>query len=203
MLSWNMSRLSDNRKFKFLVPLIVALVVVSVAVVALYGLVGTPNAPVNEVQNDLQVNVGSGYPGMVDMVSASIEKNQSTLNTTINVKEPVTALGEQESAQFDIIVILENGEDVLQTYELRVDINSTGTFGLVQDVQTKTQHPLQLQVDSTKLTITASLAELKDATKAEWNIYSTYEKIAGNEIISSAYDFIPDEGLTTTNFSTD
>ena len=84
-----MSKLSDNRKLKFLVPLIVALVVVSVAVVALYGLVGNPNAEVNEAQDDMQVNIGSGYPGMVDMVSASIEKNQSTLNTTINVKEAI------------------------------------------------------------------------------------------------------------------
>ena len=198
-----MSKLSNNRKFKFLVPLIVALVLVSVAAVALSGLIGTPNAQANEAQNDMQVNIGSDYPGMVDMVSASIEKNQNTLTTIINVKEPVTALGEQESAQFDIIVILENKEDVLQTYELRVDINSTGTFALVQDVQTKTQQPAQLQVEGNKLTIKAPLTELNDATKAEWNIYSTYEKIEGNQIISSAYDFIPDEGLTTTNFSTD
>ncbi len=186
-----MSKLSNNRKFKFLVPLIVALVLVSVAAVALSGLIGAPNAQANEAQNDMQVNIGSDYPGMVDMVSASIEKNQNTLNTIINVKEPVTALGEQESAQFDIIVILENKEDVLQTYELRVDINSTGTFALVQDVQTKTQQPAQLQVEGNKLTITAPLTELNDATKAEWNIYSTYEKIEGNQIISSAYDFHP------------
>jgi hypothetical protein len=197
-----MSKLSDNRKLKFLVPLIVAIVVVSVAVVALYGLVGNLNAEVNELQDDMQVNVGSesGYPGMVDMVSASIEKNQSTLKATIDVKEPFTALGEQETAQFDVIVILENDEDVLQTYELRVDINSTGTYGLVQDVQTKTVQPSQLQVEGNKLTITATLAELSEATKAEWNIYSIYEKRAGNEIVSSAYDFVPDEGLRTTDF---
>ncbi len=195
--------ITKRGKFKVLAPMIAAILIATVILVTFYGFNGTPNAQVNEMQNDVQINVGSNYPGMIDMASASIEKNQSALNTIINVNEPVTALKEQESAQFDIIVILENNEDVLQTYEFRVDINSTGTFALVQDVQTKTQQPAQLQVEGNKLTITASLAELKDATKAEWNIYSTYEKIEGNQIISNAYDFIPDEGLTTTNFSTD
>ena len=197
-----MSHFSKTGNLKLLVPLTAAILIVAVGLVALYGFNGMPNAQVNEAQNDMQVNVGSGYPGMVDMVSASIEKNQSTLNATINVKEPVTALREKESAQFDIIVILENEQDVLQTYELRIDINATGMFGLVQDVQTKNQQPLQLNADGHKLTITAVLGELNNATKAEWNIYSTYEKLAGNQIISSAYDFIPDEGLRTTNFGT-
>jgi len=198
-----MSRLSSNRKFKFLVPLIVVVVVVSVVAVAFYGLNGAPDAEVNEMEDDVQVNIGSSYPGMVDMVSASVEKNQSTLITTITVKDPFTALGDQEFVQFDIIMILENEEDVLQTYEFIVDLNSTGTFGWVQDVQTETKQDAELQIEGNKLTVTATLAEVSDTTYAGWSISSVYEKRAGDEIYSSVIDFVPDEGLWTTYFSTD
>ena len=195
-----MLNITKRRKFKFLAPMIAAVLIAIVVLVTFYGFNGTPNAQVNEAQNDVQVNIGSYYPSMIDIVSASVEKNQSTLNVTINLKEPITVLGENESAQFDTIVILENEQDVLQTYELRIDINATGTFGIVQNVQTKNQQPLHLNVDGNKLTMTTTLSELDNATKAEWNVYSTYEKLEGNQIISNAYDFIPDEGLRTTNF---
>lgn len=197
-----MSMLSGNGKFKYIILIIVAVVLVSAVTIAIISLNQAPNASVNEVANDIQINVGSGYPGMVDIVSTSIERSQNTLSAIINVKEPFTVLGEQEAAEFDMIVILEDAEDVLQTYELRVDFNSTGTFALVQDVQNKTQQPAQLQVDGTKLTITTTLPELNAASQAEWNIYSAYEKRAGTEIISSAYDFLPDEGLALTIFPT-
>lgn len=195
-----MSRITKSRKFKLLAPMIAALLIATVILVTFYGFNGTPDAQVNEAQNDVQNNIGSYYPGMIDMVSASVEKNQSTLNATINLKEPVTALGENESAQFDTIVILENETDVLQTYELRIDINATGAFGIVQNVQTKNQQPLQLNSDGNKLTMTTPLGELSNATKAEWNVCSTYEKLSSNQVISNAYDFMPDEGLRTTNF---
>jgi len=179
-------------------------VVVLVAVGAFYSLNGAPDAQVNEMEDDMQVNIGSGYPGMVDMVSAVVDKNQSSLITTITVKEPFTAFGDLEFAQFDIIMILEKEEDVLQTYELIVDLNSTGTFGVVQDVQTETKQDVQLQIEGNKLTVTANLVELSDATYADWSISSVYEKrTIGDEIICSVIDFVPDEGLSTTYFSTD
>ncbi len=200
-----MSKLSRIGDFKFVVIPIVVVILVSAVTIAIISLNQAPNTQTNEVKeaaNDMQFNVGSGYPGMADMISTSIAKNQNNLTAIINVKEPFTALGEQEIAEFDMIVILEDAEEVLQTYELRVDINSTGTFALVQDVQNKTQQPAQLQVDGTKLTITTTIPELTAASQAEWNIYSAYEKRAGTEIISSAYDFLPDEGLNLTTFPT-
>ena len=154
----------------------------------------------SDPQNDIQSNIGSSYPGMVDIVGVSVQKNQTTFNSTITVKDQITMLGEGESVQFDMIVILENEEDALQTYEFRVDINATGIFGLVQDVQTKNPQPLQLNSDGNKLTMTATLSELNEATKAEWNIYSTYEKILGDQVVDNAHDFVPDEGLRVTIF---
>ncbi len=196
-----MSELTKIGKSKFLVSLAVGILIVAVIAVVFFVFVWKPSgAQEGDPQNDIQTNIGSAYPGMVDIVGASIQKNQTTFSSTITVKDAITTLGEGESVQYDMVVILENEEDVLQTYEFRVDINATGMFGMVQDVQTKNSKPLQLNSDGNKLTMTATLNELNDATKAEWNIYSTYEKISGDQVIDSAHDFVPDEGLRVTNF---
>jgi hypothetical protein len=181
---------------------LVAVVLLSALIAAVFfGLNGNPpSAQESDPQNDIQTDVGSSYPGMIDIVGASIQKNQSTFNSIITVKDPITTLSEGESAQFNLLVILENEEDVLQTYEFLININSTGMFGIVQDVQMQNPQPLQLNSAGTKLTMTAILSELNDATKAEWNIYSTYEKIEENQVVANANDFVPDEGLRVTNF---
>jgi hypothetical protein len=181
---------------------LLAVVLLSALIAAVFfGLNGNPpSAQGSDPQNDIQTDVGSSYPGMIDIVGASIQKNQSTFNSIITVKDPITTLSEGESAQFNLLVILENEEDVLQTYEFLININSTGMFGIVQDVQMQNPQPLQLNSAGTKLTMTAILSELNDATKAEWNIYSTYEKIEENQVVANANDFVPDEGLRVTNF---
>jgi len=186
-------------KFKILAVLLIAIIVVAAAV-ALYNSLGVTNPEANETQNDVQTNIGSNYPDMVDMVSASIEKQQTTLTTTIRVKEAIISLGEQETVQFNMIAVLENEEDALRTYELIVDINATGIFGFVQDVQTKQQYTAELSVEGDTLTITTTLNELADASQVEWSIYSIFEKLEGNQLVCSAYDFVPDEGMRTTTF---
>jgi len=186
-------------KFKILAVLLIVVIVVAAAV-ALYSSLGVMNPEANETQNDVQTNIGSNYPDMVDMVSASIEKQQTTLTTTIRVKEAIISLGEQETVQFNMIAVLENEEDALRTYELIVDINATGIFGFVQDVQTKQQYTAELSVEGDTLTITTTLNKLADASQVEWSIYSIYEKLEGNQLVCSAYDFVPDEGMRTTTF---
>jgi hypothetical protein len=187
-------------KFKLIASIAAAVLIITVSMVVFSGFIGAPAPQINEFQNDVQVNIGSSYPDIVDMVNALIAKNENLLNVAITVKDPIVALGDKESAQFDMILILENQEDALQTYELRVDMNASGCFGVVEDVQTKSQQPIQLIVDGNTLKITATLSELSSATKAEWNICSTYEKTSGNQVIDSAWDFVPDQGLTTTIF---
>lgn len=139
--------------------------------------------------------------GIIDIVSASIEKDQTTFNLNIQVKDPIIPLGTQESAQFDILTILEDDEEVLNTYEFIININSTGIFCTVQNIQTNILNQTQLVVDGSILSVTSTISELRDAVQAEWNILSTYEVMADNQIIFSAYDFAPDEGIKTTLFS--
>ena len=195
-----MLNIFESPRVKLLVPIIAVLLVSVVLAVAFAGLNGAPSTQANEKQNDLQVNIGTSYPGIADMVSASVAKTGSTLNATITVKGPIVPLTEEETAQYNMVIILENQEDVLQTYELRVDINATGVFGVVQDVQTKNQQHVELLADSNTLKMSSDLPELINATQAEWNINSTYEKLSGSQIVASAWDFIPDQGLRTTVF---
>jgi hypothetical protein len=197
-----MKRFKRVGKLKLSVVLLAGLLLGSVSFVLLSSFIGLPNGLMKDAFNDVQINVGSYYPGMIDIVGASIVKDQSVLNATITVKEPIIALGEDESAKFVVIVILENDDDVLQTYELCIDFNATGIFGVAQDVQTETLQPVQWSVDGVKLTIMATLSELSEATSVQWCMYSVYEKLAGNQVVSSANDFFPDEGLRTTYFET-
>jgi hypothetical protein len=190
----------EGSRVKLLVPIVAILLASVVLAVAFVGLIGAPSTQANEKQNDLQVNIGSSYPGIADMVSVSVAKAGSTLNATITVKSPIIPFTEEETAQFNMVIILENQEDVLQTYELRVDINATGVFGVIQDVQTKSQQHVELLLDGNTLKISADLPELINATQVEWSINSTYEKLSDNQIVASAWDFIPDQGLRTTIF---
>ena len=195
-----MLNIFESSRIKLLVPIIAVLLASVVLAIAFTGLIGAPSTQANEKQNDLQVNIGSSYPSIADMVSASVAKTGSTLNTTISVKDPIVPLTEGETAQYNMVIILEKQDSVLQTYELRIDINATGVFGVIQDVQTKSQQHVELLLDGNTLKISADLPELINATQAEWNINSTYEKLADNQIVTSAWDFIPDQGLRTTIF---
>ena len=161
------------------------------------GTTSSPTTPPSTPENSYDIN----NKDMIDIVSSSIERDQTNLKVTIQVKDPTGTLSNQELAEFEIIAILENQEDVLQTYELIVNINSSGTFCIVQDVQTKTQLPAQLSSEGDTILITATLSELGDATQVEWNILSTYEVVVNNQVIFSANDFVPDEGLKTTIFT--
>ena len=205
-----MSLFSKIGRFKLLIVILLVVLIVAVGVVVLNSYFPESNSAIKEAENDLQVNVPlpsnldesafSNSKGMVDLVSASLEKNQSTLEITVQVKDPIKALSSQEAAQFDVITVLENEDDVLQTYDFIVDVNSTGLFCLVQNVETNATHIGQFTVAGNKFTITTTLDELGAATKAEWSIYSTYDRFENSQVIYSVYDLIPDEGLKTTVF---
>jgi hypothetical protein len=200
MQSQDMLNLSSNRKATLIVLVVAVLLTTTILSIAILNFKAAPNSQSKETENDLQVNIGSAYPGVADLVSASIAKAGSTLNVNISVKDTITPLAEQETAQYNMVLIIENGTDVLQTYELRIDMNSTGLFGVIQDVQTKNQQRIDLEVFDSTLKMSTDFVELNDATQAEWNLNSSYEKVENNQIVVSAWDFIPNQGLTTTIF---
>ena len=197
-------------RFKLVLVILLVVLIVAVGMLVLNSYFPESNSSIKEAENDLKVNVPlpsnldesafSNSKGIVDLVSASLEKNQSTLEITVHVKDPIKTLSSQEAAQFDVITVLENEDDVLQTYDFIVDVNSTGLFCLVQNVETNATDIGQFIVDGNKFTITSNLDELGGATKVEWSIYSTYDRFENGQVIYSVYDFMPDEGLKTTVF---
>lgn len=172
-----------KRKSKLLMLIVVAVIAIVVASVVLYRLnVGGPiSSQLNDPVNDVVVSVGSSYPGMIDVVSATLGVNGTMLNVTINVADSVSSLGDDENAQWNVTLILENDTDVLKTYMISVIMNSTQFSGSIVDVDVGTVQTCQVSYFKNSLSAAASVSELEGTKVIEWNILTTYESFSGGE----------------------
>jgi len=184
--------------------IVVAVIAVLVTSVILYRLyVGTSDSSqLDDPANDVVLSVGTQYPGMIDVVSAALKVNGTTLTVTVNVADPVSVLGDGEYAQWNITLILENDTDVLKTYMISVNMNSTQLTGSVVDVDAGTVQTCQVNYNKNSLTVVAVMSELNGTKMIEWNILTTYEGYSGDELITSASDMAPDESLQQTVLGT-
>lgn len=180
--------------------IVVAVIAILVTSAVLYRLyVGTSDkSQLNDPANDVVLSVGTQYPGMIDIVSATLEANGTALNVTINVEDTVSYLGNGEYAQWNVTLILENDTDVLKTYEGSVNMNSTQLTGVIVDVDGGTVQTCQVEHHENSLTVVAVADELGGTRVIEWSILTTYEGYSGDELITSASDMAPDEGLQQT-----
>jgi hypothetical protein len=183
------------------VTLMVVVVVGVLAFVVLYRS-GANNQSgtlqLTDSKGDVVVSVGSGYPGMIDVVGGSLGANNTVLNVTIVVAEPVSVLGDGEWAQWNVTVILENSTDTLNVYTVSVQLNSTGLTGFIQPVGEQNVTACQVSFKGNVLTVLASAQELPNTKTVEWSILSAYEKNVGDQLVASASDIAPDEGLQQT-----
>jgi hypothetical protein len=193
-----------KKKSKLLMLIVVAVIAVLVTSAILYRLyVGTSaSSQLNDPSNDVVLSVGTQYPGMIDVVSAALKVNGTTLTVTINVADSVSVLGDGEYAQWNITLILENDTDVLKTYMISVNMNSTQLTGSVVDVDAETVQTCQVDYYKNSLTVVATMSELNGTKMIEWNILTTYESYSGDELITSASDMAPDESLQQTVLGT-
>jgi flagellar basal body-associated protein FliL len=193
-----------KKKSKLLMLIVVAVIAVLVTSVILYRLyVGTSDSSqLNDPSNDVVLSVGTQYPGMIDVVSAGLKVNGTTLTVTVNVADSVSVLGDGEYAQWNITLILENDTDVLKTYEISVNTNSTQLTGSVVDVDAETVQTCQVDHYKNSLTAVAVMSELNGTKIIEWNILTTYESYSGDELTTSASDMAPDESLQQTVLGT-
>jgi hypothetical protein len=193
-----------KKKSKLLMLIVVAVIAVLVTSVILYRLyVGTSaSSQLDDPSNDVVLSVGTQYPGMIDVVSAALKVNGTTLTLTVNVADPVSVLGDGEYAQWNITLILENDTDVLKTYMISVNMNSTQLTGSVVDVDAGTVQTCQVNYNKNSLTVVAVMSELNGTKMIEWNILTTYESYSGDELITSASDMAPDESLQQTVLGT-
>jgi hypothetical protein len=199
-----MGQFALKKKPKLLMLIVVAVIAVLVTSVILYRLyVGTSaSSQLNDPANDVVLSVGTQYPGMIDVVSAALKVNGTTLTVTVNAAGSVFVLGDGEDAQWNITLILENDTDVLKTYMISVNMNSTQLTGSLVDVDTGTVQTCQVTYLKNSLTVVAVMSELNGTKVIEWNILTSYESYSGNELTTSASDIAPDEGLQQTVLGT-
>lgn len=191
---------SFKKRFKLLMLIVIATSVVVTTSIILYRLyVGTPaTSQLSDPSNDVELSMGTQYPGMIDVVSAALDVNGTTLNVTINVKDPFRSLFDGEIVRWNVTVILENETDVLETYEVCVNMNSTQLTGSIMDVETQNMQSCQVSHQTNSLTVLAVLDALPSARTIEWRILASYEKYSGDELDTSASDLAPDESLQKT-----
>ena len=176
---------------------IIAVVIASVIVYRLY--LGTPaTSQLSDPSNDVELSIGTQYPGMIDVVSAALDVNETTFNITINVRDPFHDLGDGEIAQWNVTVILESETDVLKTYEIGVNMNSTQLAGSIVDVETQNVQSCQVSHQTNSLAVLAVANALPSAKTIEWRILTSYEQYSGGELTTSASDLAPDEDLQET-----
>jgi hypothetical protein len=142
--------------------------------------------------------MGTHYLGMIDVVNGTLEANGKTLNVTINGRDLVSNLSDGEIAQWNVTVILETETNVLKTYEIGAQMNSTQLTGIIVDVMTQKAQSCLVQYGNNSLNVHTVVDELLSAKTVEWNVLTTYEQYSGGELITSASDMAPDEGLQST-----
>jgi len=189
-----------KKKSKLLMLIVGVAIAVLVTSAILYRLsTGTPvSSQLNASANNVVLNVGTQYPGMIDVVGGTLDANGTTLNITINVRDPVSSLGDGETAQWNMTVILENQTDVLKTYVISAEMNSAQLTGSIVDVGTQSVQSCQVQYYRNSLTVLAVMDELPNARTVEWNVLTSYEQYSGGQLVTSASDLAPAEGLQTT-----
>ena len=189
-----------KKKSKLLMLIVGVAIAVLVTSAILYRLsTGTPvSSQLNASANNVVLNVGTQYPGMIDVVGGTLDANGTTLNITINVRDPVSSLGDGETAQWNMTVILENQTDVLKTCVISAEMNSAQLTGSIVDVGTQSVQSCQVQYYRNSLTVLAVMDELPNARTVEWNVLTSYEQYSGGQLVTSASDLAPDEGLQKT-----
>jgi prophage tail gpP-like protein len=191
-----MEKLSHKNRLVLSVA-IVTMVVVLVTSVVLYSMfTTTPENQLSDLSNDVVLNVGESYPGMIDVVDGKLDANGTTLTITINGRDSTVSLGDDEFAYWNVTLILENN-DSLRAYNIWVELNSTRCAGYVQEIQDQNVRTCQVEYNNS-MTVLVVFDELPNAKQAEWSVLTAYEKWSGGDLIVSASDTAPDEGLQTT-----
>jgi hypothetical protein len=180
--------------------IIAALLVVSVAVYRLFfEAPAQVGSQFDDPENDVTMNVGYTSPGLIDIVKAKLEANNTTLEIRITMKDNIPTLGSEEHARWNLTVILENEEIALvKAYEITAELNATHLVGYVTEVGTTNTTTCNAERSQNLLTLSATLDGLENAKEVEWSILAEFESFSEGNLTTSASDAAPDEGLYRT-----
>jgi hypothetical protein len=192
-----MEKLSHQNRlvFSLAIATIIAVLVISVVLYSVFT--KTPENQLSDPSNDVVLDEGENYPGMIDVVAGKLEASGTTLTITVNGREPIVSVGDGEFVHWNITLILEN-DDSLSSYYMWVELNSTGIAGYVKEIGNQNVRTCPVEYHNNYLVVSAVFDELPSTKQAEWSLLTAYEKWSGNDLISSASDTAPDEELQTT-----
>ncbi|MDQ1280685.1 MAG: hypothetical protein QG670_1948 [Thermoproteota archaeon] len=199
-----LSRVWNSKRFRWMAIVILAMAILGVFAVRFTlfsdGTVPHTGFQLSDPKGDVSLSVGSSYPGMTDIVQGSLNVSGISLTVNLITADTVSSVGEEESVQWDVLLVFENDTDVFKTYSMALVMNSTGFYSTLQDVDSNATEPCNASFKGSTLVTQLSPGELSNATKIEWSITSTYQKYdASGELVDLASDSAPDKGLQTTN----
>ena len=150
----------------------------------------------DDAENDVILNLGAEYPGMIDVIHAELEVNEKVLNITIKVRTAISDLSNGEYAQWNTTIILQ--DETLNAYEVCAEMNSTRLAGYITEIGAQTTELCTVQCQENSLTILAPINELQSTKEIQWYILSMFERWSENELTISGSDIAPDKGLQRT-----
>jgi hypothetical protein len=140
---------------------------------------------------------------MIDVASAVLGVNGTQLTVTFNLRGPVSNLTNSELAQWNVTLVLQNATAGVNTYQAVVNLNGSQLTGQIQDMDTLVVQDCPISYSNNLygknvLTIQPVLDELPATTTIQWRVVTTYEQFSGGELVTSATDVAPDQGLQQT-----
>lgn len=185
-----------KRKWKSNMIWVAILVIGAILLIvfAFYERYTPANTWFQDPENDVMFNIGTECPGMIDVINASLEAHENTLEITIHTRDPIRDLSDGEYAQWNVTMILQDE----YAYEVCVKKNRTRLEGYFVEIGEWNMSTCQVECHGNSLTIVASIDELEGTQEIEWFVLTMFERLSQDEIMVSGYDVAPDDGFKTT-----
>jgi hypothetical protein len=184
---------------RLLIFMVVAIVGVLIALILIYS-VYMQARPVgstfSDPSGDAELYVGTEYPGMVDVVGATLQVTGNELKVTISVRDVIPTLDATQNAQYNVTVILQN--DVLKAYVISANLTSIGLTGHIVELGETNATVCQTTYDQKSLTMRTTIDELQSTKEINWFVLTTYDKYSGDQLVASGSDIAPKDGYQTT-----
>lgn len=193
-----MSVLKGSWKKVLLVSVFVVVIVVLVVVFSGFFSGEEDTRVLGDAQNDVFLSLGEASPGMVDLTGASLDVDDGQLVVEFSTRETIVGLGEGEFLVYDVLLVLENESSVIRSFEVTVEVNSSGVLGFLVDVESGEMVVQELVLGLNDVSVVVDVSGFEVPTIVEWSVSSSYERLSGEELVVYALDFMPDDDLHTT-----
>lgn len=193
-----MSVLKGSWKKVLLVSVFVVVIVVLVVVFSGFFSGEEDTRVLGDAQNDVFLSLGEASPGMVDLTGASLDVDDGQLVVEFSTRETIVGLGEGEFLVYDVLLVLENESSVIRSFEVTVEVNSSGVLDFLVDVESGEMVVQELVLGLNDVSVVVDVSGFEVPTIVEWSVSSSYERLSGEELVGYALDFMPDDDLHTT-----